>query len=72
MHNDINTKGCAQWFYFSVVAHKRTKIKIKIMNFYKTTSLFMNGMKILTSHDLIEWKRGGTAIKYYKNYSTST
>jgi hypothetical protein len=51
MQNDINTKGCTQWFYFSIHAQKRVKIKLKIMNFYKPTSLYMNGMKILVSID---------------------
>ncbi len=64
MQNDTNTKGCTQWFYFSTWAQKRLKFKIRIMNFYKPTSLYMEGMKILVSTDQIEWKRIGTAIKY--------
>ena len=36
------------------------------MNFYKPTSLFMIGMKILVSCDQVEWKRVGTAVKYYR------
>ncbi len=66
MQNDINTKGCTQWFYFSAWAQRRVKVKFRIMNFYKPTSLFMIGMKILVSTDQIEWKRIGTAIKYYR------
>ncbi len=64
MQNDINTKGCTQWFYFSVWADRRIKIRLKIMNFYKPTSLYMSGMKVLVSTDQVEWKRVGTAIKY--------
>lgn len=37
------------------------------MNFYKSSSLYNSGMKILISTDQIEWKRIGTAIKYDKN-----
>ena len=66
MQNDINTKGCTQWFYFSVETEKRIKIKMRIMNFYKPTSLYMKGMKILMSKDQKEWKRVGTAIRYFK------
>lgn len=66
MQNDINTKGCTQWFYFSSWAQRRLKFKIKLMNFYKPTSLFMSGMKVLMSTDQLEWKRIGTAIKYYR------
>ena len=51
MQNDVNTKGCTQWFYFSIKAQRRVKLKLKIMNFYKPTSLYMNGMKILVSVD---------------------
>lgn len=64
MQNDINTKGCTQWFYFSVWADRRIKVRLKIMNFYKPTSLYMSGMKVLVSTDQVEWKRVGTAIKY--------
>lgn len=64
MQNDINTKGCTQWFYFSIWADRRIKIRLKIMNFYKPTSLYMSGMKVLVSTDQVEWKRVGTAIKY--------
>lgn len=64
MQNDINTKGCTQWFYFSIWADRRIKIRLKIMNFYKPTSLYMSGMKVLVSNDQVEWKRVGTAIKY--------
>jgi hypothetical protein len=66
MQNDINTKGCTQWFYFSIWAERRIKMRIKIMNFYKPTSLYMIGMKILVTTDHMEWKRVGTAIKYYR------
>ncbi len=33
---------------------------------YKPTSLYMKGMKVLVSKDKKEWKRVGTAIKYFK------
>jgi hypothetical protein len=33
MQNDTNTKGCTQWFYFSVMNHNKGKARFKIMNF---------------------------------------
>lgn len=67
MQNDINTKGSTQWFYFSIWAQRRAKFKIRIMNFYKPTSLFMSGMKVLASVDQLEWKRVGTSIRYNRS-----
>ena len=33
MQNDVNTKGCTQWYYFGVTARGRGKVKFRIMNF---------------------------------------
>lgn len=33
MQNDTNTKGCTQWFYFSLTAEKRVKIRLRVINF---------------------------------------
>jgi len=33
MQNDINTKGCTQWYYFSVSNRSRGKAKLRLMNF---------------------------------------
>lgn len=33
MQNDVNTKGCTQWFYFSVVNRVKGKVVFRIMNF---------------------------------------
>ena len=35
MQNDINTKGCTQWYYFSVANKARGKVKLKLKNFVK-------------------------------------
>lgn len=35
MQNDINTKGCTQWYYFSVTSRSRGKAKLRIINFVK-------------------------------------
>jgi hypothetical protein len=33
MQNDVNTKGCTQWFYFSVENKGKGKAKFCLMNF---------------------------------------
>ena len=33
MQNDVNTKGCTQWFYFKVTNYSRGKVRFRIMNF---------------------------------------
>ena len=74
LQNDINTKGNTQWFYFKVVNPPvRTALKINIVNFRKSDSLFNYGM-MPCIHSLQEerrnskgWFRGGSNIKYYKN-----
>jgi cytosolic carboxypeptidase protein 2/3 len=60
MQNDINTKGCTQWYYFSVQNKNRGKVRFRIMNFvsllltqYKPTSLYQKGMKVLISNDRV-------------------
>lgn len=35
MQNDINTKGCTQWYYFSVINRAKGKVKFRIMNFVR-------------------------------------
>lgn len=35
MHNDINTKGSTQWFYFTAYAERRIKARFRLINFVK-------------------------------------
>lgn len=35
MQNDINTKGCTQWFHFTVSSPIKGKIKFRLMNFVR-------------------------------------
>lgn len=70
----MNTKGNTQWFYFRINnPPKETAIKINIINFRKTDSLFNYGM-LPCLFSLEDWKRnkrgwmrGGRQVKYYKN-----
>jgi hypothetical protein len=72
LQNDINTSGYTQWFFFSVEGgNKETNYKFSIVNCYRDSSLYGQGMKILVysakSEELNKkgWHRGGEQIKYY-------
>ena len=65
MQNDINTYGCTQWFFFRVLNKEPAKITILINNFYKISSLYQKGMKVLIFsmkkyvNEGVGWIRGG-------------
>ncbi|KAL4482478.1 hypothetical protein ABPG72_001454 [Tetrahymena utriculariae] len=73
--NDINSKGYAQWFYFSISKTKKDKtIKLNLVNHSKKQSLFINGMKpaifsVKKNKNEKEkiWERAGSNVKYYQN-----
>jgi len=45
LQNDINTKGNTQWFYFRIKNPPPNKtIKLNLVNFRKSDSLFNYGM----------------------------
>ena len=48
LQNDINTNGHTQWFYFKVKSNflKKTKVKMNLINLYKSKSLYQTGMKV--------------------------
>lgn len=52
MQNDVNTKGCTQWYYFSVVNSIRGKAKLRIMNFVNIRLLSINQLHFIKR----EWK----------------
>ena len=68
MHDDINTTGHRQWFYFSV---KNTKpgqrVTFNIRNYIKPDSLFNEGMRpvFLSTRSGRGWTRTGTNIRYF-------
>ncbi len=66
MQNDINTKGHNQWFYFKVYNMKKHhKIRLNIVNFIKSQSMFSYGIKPLAFSERdynkhrIGWIRSG-------------
>lgn len=60
MQNDVNTKGCTQWYYFGVTAKGRGKVKLRIMNFV-TFVLFSTS----PPHSIkMEWKFSFLMMEY--------
>ena len=67
---DYNTTSFCQWFYFLVrnTSQSPLKAKFSIINMTKSSSLFSQGMKIMTMNsESREWVRSGTHISYVRN-----
>ncbi|CAH8555610.1 unnamed protein product [Schistosoma margrebowiei] len=77
---DLYTKKYTQWFYFRVQnTENNNYYRFTIVNFYKSTSLFAQGMRPLMYSEKmakltgIGWRRVGSDIKYYQTkYMEST
>ncbi|CAH8529968.1 unnamed protein product [Heterobilharzia americana] len=70
---DLFTKRYTQWFYFRVQNTENSgTYRFTIVNFYKSTSLFGQGMKPLMYSEKmakltgIGWRRVGSDISYYQ------
>ena len=71
---DSNSRGCTQWFYFSVSnTRPAKKYKFNIINMLKPDSLYNHGMRPLMYSEYEAkkngkgWFRGGQNICYYQN-----
>ena len=66
LHNDVNTTGHTQWFYFSVANMiAGQKVTFCLRNFSKSDSLFNDGMRpLMFSRESKKWQRVGTKISY--------
>ncbi|KAH9588386.1 Cytosolic carboxypeptidase 2, variant 2 [Schistosoma haematobium] len=77
---DLYTKKYTQWFYFRVQnTENNNNYRFTIVNFYKSTSLFAQGMRPLMYSEKmakltgIGWRRVGSDINYYQTkYTEST
>lgn len=76
LHNDANTRGHTQWFFFSVAVYDNLegrKITFNIRNMVKSKSLFSKGQKlyVLSSHQKaaegVGWELSGENFSYEKN-----
>ena len=75
LHNDTNTTGYTQWFFFRVsnVAKGKT-LNLNIMNFLRKTTKYSNGIKLWVYSrknaeiNNIGWHHTTEDVKYYKNF----
>ena len=75
LHNDTNTSGYTQWFFFRVSNVKKGKtLNLNIMNFLRKTTKYSNGIKIWVysrkNSEIykIGWHHTTEEVKYYKNF----
>ncbi len=74
LHNDTNTTGYTQWFFFRVTNTKKDKkVNFSIMNLLRKRTRYSNGLKIwfyskkLNEEKNIGWHHTIEEVKYYKN-----
>ena len=75
LHNDTNTSGYTQWFFFRISNIKKgKKINLNIMNFLRKKTKYSNGIKIWcysrkdSEINKIGWHHTTEEVKYYKNF----
>ena len=75
LHNDTNTTGYTQWFFFRISnGRKGKKINLNIMNLYRKKSFYSNGIKVLYyskkkfENEKIGWHHTNEKVEYYKNF----
>ena len=74
LHNDTNTMGYSQWFFFRLTNGKKNqKINLNIMNFQRKTTKYKNGLKIWYystkkyKEKNIAWHHTTEKVDYYPN-----
>ena len=74
LHNDTNTTGYNQWFFFRVSNTKKgKKVNFSIMNLLRKKTRYSNGLKIwfyskkLNEEKNIGWHHTIEEVKYFKN-----
>ncbi len=75
LHNDTNTSGYTQWFFFRVSNTKKDKtINLNIMNFLRKRTKYSNGIKIWcysrknAEINKIGWHHTTEDVDYYQNF----
>ena len=75
--NDVNTKCCTQWYFFSVIGMlKNQKYTFNIVNLEKPASQYNSGMLPCVYSELLAeqkgkgWFRRGENVCYYQNLFT--
>ena len=74
LHNDTNTLGYTQWFFYRVTnTQKNKKVNFKIMNCLRKSTKYCYGVKIyvyskkLNTEKEISWHHTNENVLYYKN-----
>ena len=75
LHNDTNTSGYTQWFFFRVSNTKKGKtVNLNIMNFLRKSTKYSYGIKIWcysrknSDINKIGWHHTSENVNYYKNF----
>ena len=75
LHNDTNTSGYTQWFFFRISNTKKNKtVNINIMNMLRKKTKYSNGIKIWcyskknSQYNNIGWYHTKEFVQYYKNF----
>lgn len=69
LHNDVNTFGYTNWFYFQVRNRSAGRYKFAIMNYGKAGWMHNQGVKICVFSKKTGWVRGGENIHCQSNKS---
>jgi hypothetical protein len=66
MRVDSNTRGHMQWYNFTVKGGSQNKIKLNIVNFRRSKTLYSMSLKpyICSSKTEGSWRQGGLKVKY--------
>ena len=75
LHNDTNTSGYTQWFFFRVSNTKKGKtVNLNIMNLLRKKTKYSNGIKVWcysrknSEINKIGWHHTTENVNYYKNF----
>ena len=75
LHNDTNTSGYTQWFFFRVSNTKKGKtVNLNIMNLLRKRTKYSNGIKIWcysrknSDINKVGWHHTTENVNYYKNF----
>ena len=75
LHNDTNTSGYTQWFFFRVSNTKKGKtVNLNIMNLLRKRTKYSNGIKIWcysrknSDINKVGWHHTTEKVNYYKNF----
>ena len=72
MRFDSNTRGHNQWYNFTIKNNNQKRIKLNIVNFKKSKTMYTRGMKpylysnFLKQTTQVGWAQGGENVRFTK------